>query len=285
MLPEDRKLPMLPETGLPRRPMVLRRLARRREDRTASPAVASPPVSPLQCASEKIADAVIAHLPMLARRRLALVVVDADGVADTAAWQEECRVFAERVIRPRLTTAEAEAATFPGLGRLIAALIEDPARLDRARLEAGLRYHPGLSPLAYERFCAARLTAAGWSCQPAPRGGGADLLARRDGITLAVLCRKSNSLIAARVVEEAAGARARLGASHVAVVSNAPFTRSALMLGDSLGALMLNHAELDLLEAGLDDADQGIPSGKRWVPSVSSGSVSVQSTAATGNAA
>jgi restriction system protein len=153
------------------------------------------------------------------------------------------------------------------------------------RQEAGLRYHPALSPLAYERFCAARLTATGWRCQPAPRDSGADLLAQRGGLALAVLCRKSNALIPARMVEEAAVARARLGVDHVAIVSNAPYTRAALMQGDSTGALLLNHAELDLLEDGLAASYQGMPSGKRWTPSSPSGTGMLHSAAATGNAA
>lgn len=246
MLPEGRQLPMLPEAGLPRHPLVLRRIARRRENRVAIQPAAIPDMPPLQSARAKIDDAVSAHLPMLARRRLALLAVDADGAADATAWQDECRAFADRVIRPRLTAAEAEAVALPGLGRLLAASLEDPARMDRARLEAGLRYDAALSPMAYERFCAARLTAAGWACQPAERG--ADLLARKDRVTLAILCRKSNSLIAARVVEEAAAARARLGADHVAIVSNASFTRAALIAGRITGTMLLNHAELDLLE-------------------------------------
>lgn len=242
-LPGGRQLPLLDASGQPRRP--LRRFG------PGQPAPGAPPpgMPPLQSARQKIAEAVAEHLPMLARRRAAMVRVDEQGVVEDEAWQQECLRFAEDLVRPRLTEAEAAAVAAAGPARLLTAMLGDPGHMERAWYVARLSYHHAMPPSAYEAFCAARLREAGWHCERGPPsdGGGADIVARRDGVTLILRCWKTSAGVRPAVVQDAAAARQRLGADAAAVVSNAPFSSAAIALGAATGTLMLNHAELDLV--------------------------------------
>ncbi len=205
----------------------------------------------LQSALAKIGTLVAEHLPTLARRRMVLIKVDAYGVADASGWGKECQHFWEKVIRPSLTREEAEAIARAGLGKVMTELVEGPAREECARLEAGFVYDEQMSPLDYERFCAARLESAGWGCELTKGSGdqGADIVARKGGTILVVQCKKYGSAVGNGAVQEAVAAKAHLKAHYAAVVSNATFTRSAIELADSTRTLLLNHAELDVIDA------------------------------------
>lgn len=207
----------------------------------------------LQRAKEKIASQVSEHLPTLARRRMALIKVDAYGVVDAKGWMKECQHFVDKVIRPRLSEEEAEAVAAAGLSKLMTEMLEEPAREECARLEAGFNYSDGMSPIEYERFCAARLEATGWNCELTKGSGdqGVDVVARKGGTILVVQCKKYSAPVGNGAVQEVVAAKGHIKAHYAAVVSNAPFTRSAIELATSTRTLLLNHADLDIIDERL----------------------------------
>lgn len=238
-----------PMTGLP-----VRRLA----TAPTPPAAPLPPTTwlppvPLESAKQKIASLVAEHLPTLARRRMVLIKVDSYGVVDAEGWMKECQYFVDKVVRPKLTEEEAQAVAAAGLSRLMTEMLEEPAREECARLEAGFNYNEDMSPLDYERFCAARLEAVGWTCELTKGSGdqGADVVARKNGTVLVVQCKKYGSPVGNGAVQEAVAAKGHLKAHFAAVVSNTSFTRSAVELASSTRTLLLNHSELDIIDARL----------------------------------
>src|SRR5258708_2803472 len=75
-------------------------------------------------AREKIVKLVDQHLETLARRRFALVRVDHYGVVHGSDWNREVQHFVDEVVRPRLSTEEAEAVA-PQMKAIFQELIED----------------------------------------------------------------------------------------------------------------------------------------------------------------
>lgn len=219
--------------------------------------------TPLQSARARIEATVAEHLPTLARRRMALLRTDAYGIVVAEPWTKECQYFVDEVVWPKLTELEAKAIAEAGLGKLMTELLEEPVRAECARLEASFSYDEAMSPLDYERYCAAQLEAAGWSCEVTKASGdqGADIVARQGGATLVVQCKKYGQPVGNAAVQEVIAAKAHLKARFAAVVSNAAYTRSAVELAGSTGVLLLHHADLDLVGArlGLSSAPERDP--------------------------
>jgi restriction system protein len=215
-----------------------------------------PDQSDLQGARQKIMTAVAEHLPTLARRRMALIKIDAYGVVDANGWKQECQYFVDKVIRPRLTDGEAQAVADYGLNKLAMELIEEPARKECGKIELGFNYNTEMSPIEYEKFCAARLESGGWACELTKASGdqGADVIARKGGTILVIQCKKYGSPVGNGAVQEAIAAKSHLKAHFAAVVSNASFTRSAVELANSTRTLLLSHEELDIIDARLKSA-------------------------------
>lgn len=207
----------------------------------------------IESARNIIAKLVADHLPTLARRRLALIKVDPYGVVDTLAWQRECQHFVDKVVRPRLSHAQARAILTGSLIDLVTELIEEPARKECARLEASLAYSDEMSPLEFERYCAGCLESAGWACELTKGSGdqGVDILARKEGTVLVIQCKKYGSPVGNSAVQEIVAAKMHVKAHFAAVVSNAPFTRSAVELATSTRTLLLHHTELDTIDTRL----------------------------------
>jgi restriction system protein len=107
-----------------------------------------------------------------------------------------------------------------------------------------------MSPEDYEHHCAELLRRSGWSAEVTGMSGdqGIDVLAERDGLSVAVQCKLLFSRpVGNKAVQEAHAAAGYVETSHAAVVSNAPFTRSAEALAEKLGVLLLHHSELPRL--------------------------------------
>lgn len=107
----------------------------------------------------------------------------------------------------------------------------------------------GLSPLAYEDYCAALLRDAGWRAHTTPlQDQGVDVLAVLRGTKAAVQCKMYSSPVGNRAVQEVVAGRLHYGAQIAVVVSTAPYTRSAYQLAESTHVLLLHHDQLPMLE-------------------------------------
>lgn len=198
------------------------------------------------------------HARVLRVKQKQLVVHDGYGNHDLAGWIEHVNYFIDAVV-----LREARAAgllidsTEPGSplrDRLIRAVL----RVVNATDIAG----PGPDePSAaargrdYEARCQALLEAAGWQVAATPASGdqGADLVARRAGVTLVIQCKCHAQPVGNKAVQEAAAARAVHAGDHAAVVSASGFTRGARDLAAANGVLLLHHdllADLDAVLAG-----------------------------------
>lgn len=194
------------------------------------------------------------HARTLALRRRQECFVDAYGNSICDGWLREREYFAERTILPALADrgfgAEAENRWDD-----ILEVVEAVAARVRLPDEAEA---PG-DGIAYERFCAERLRAAGWSARPTKASGdqGADVVAERDGIRLVVQCKRYGKPVGNAAVQEVAAAARYWGSDVAAVVSNAGFTPAARKLAGATGVLLLHHDNLSELDLDPPPARRG----------------------------
>ncbi len=81
---------------------------------------------------------------------------------------------------------------------------------------------------------------------PASGDQGADIIARRTGVSLVVQCKLYSGLIGNAAVQEAIAARAFYGATYAAVVSNQLYTPAARELAKRADVALLSPVELTL---------------------------------------
>ena len=107
-----------------------------------------------------------------------------------------------------------------------------------------------LTPLGFERHCAALLRAAGWHATLTAGSGdqGVDVLARRGDLSLVVQCKFYSKPIGNRAVQEAIAGQSFTGATHAAVVSNQPYTSAARDLAQRTRVMLLTPADLSALD-------------------------------------
>lgn len=99
----------------------------------------------------------------------------------------------------------------------------------------------------YEIAISNALSRLGWTVRMTGSGGdqGVDVLAERNGVLYAIQCKYYSTPVGNSAVQQVHAGAAYYGAPHSAVVSNAPYTKSAMQLADSLGVRLLHDRDLD----------------------------------------
>lgn len=107
------------------------------------------------------------------------------------------------------------------------------------------------NPLEFEVLCAQKMQQAGWDAQLTKGSGdqGADVICRKDDVSIVLQCKLYSSPIGNKAVQEAFAARSYYDLGHAAVVSNQPYTKSANELATMTGVLLLHFHDLDGVDA------------------------------------
>jgi restriction system protein len=183
-----------------------------------------------------------AHREALTKRFRQLVRINAYGFEETDKWLDELERFRLSVNLP----LDRKAAL--AFERVATTQVRRWAEREADTVFSGSESQ--MTPEDYEHHCAEVLRRSGWSAEVTGMSGdqGIDVLAQRDGLSVAVQCKLLFSRpVGNKAVQEAHAAAGFVETSHAAVVSNAPFTRSAEALADKLGVLLLHHSELPRL--------------------------------------
>ncbi|QHC35262.1 restriction endonuclease [Komagataeibacter xylinus] len=192
------------------------------------------------------------HAEALRIRRRQLVQFNSYGVERTAKWEREQAEFVRTIIQPALR-GKRLAATWPALARRVLVLIDQVARQSPSGSAPADGFSPDMDPIAYERYCAARLRACGWDAHATPPGGdqGADVIAVHGHVRLVVQCKLYRNAVGNEAVQQIAAARLHYHADVAAVVSNADYTIPARQLARSNNVFLLHHDELPAFAARL----------------------------------
>ncbi len=103
-----------------------------------------------------------------------------------------------------------------------------------------------MTPLGFERHCAAILKQQGWRAGLTAGSGdqGVDVLARKGHVSVVIQCKLYSKPVGNAAVQEAYAGKGFMGATHAAVVSNQPYTRSAVELAGRNRVLLLSADDL-----------------------------------------
>ncbi len=185
------------------------------------------------------------------------ITTDYFGNEDRRAGESRLDTFVNKQVVPSLNDELSQRD--PSLAARIAAYVDGSVRelasdeLMRDAPEPDLK---SLNGSDYERYCAAILRAHGWVVQETPVTGdfGADLIAERAHIRLAVQCKLYSRPVGNKAVQEINSARPLYNATHACVVAPFGFTKQAKRTASGHGIQLLCHSGLGLFADELSDA-------------------------------
>jgi restriction system protein len=104
--------------------------------------------------------------------------------------------------------------------------------LRRERPGAGMTAIDAMSGVEFEKYVAARLRRAGWQVRLTPAVGdyGVDLIADKDGQSVAVQCKRHGKSVGVAAVQQVVSGARHHGCTRSIVVSNQEFTTAARQL-------------------------------------------------------
>jgi restriction system protein len=187
----------------------------------------------------RITEVVERHAATLRRKRRQLIRVDDYGNVFADAWEREMDYFVANVVAR-------------ALGSGLSFQDREYARQEVVRVARALDDHfdgvdvASMSPIEYEHHCADLLRRAGWDARVTSASGdqGVDIVATRGGRTLVVQAKRYSGSVGNAAVQEVLAGKQFMGADLAAVVSPAPFTRSAVELANVTGVRLVHHEQL-----------------------------------------
>ncbi len=119
-------------------------------------------------------------------------------------------------------------------------------RADYAQMLRDFRWCEDITPLEFEEHCADYLRLHGWRATLTKGSGdqGVDVFAVKAGVRVVLQCKKYNSAVGNKAVQEAYTGKAYADADRAAVVTNATFTPAARELASKTGLLLLHFSDL-----------------------------------------
>lgn len=193
----------------------------------------------------------------LAKKRTQLVTKDDYGDIDDSKWKAEIVKFFNKKIRSipgemALTTEDKIIS-----GEEIARIIDCVAKEGQKEQLDLFSYSDDMDGIAYEHFCASLLRDDGWDAvvSQASNDQGADIIAERDGIKVAIQCKKYSSPVGNKAIQEVSASKFHYGAQHAVVVTNNSFTTSAKQLANSVSVYLMHHSELGNLYDALESEE------------------------------
>lgn len=184
---------------------------------------------------------------------------DYANLVDTG-WSKEIAYFYEAVIP--------EPARAGHSLEDVAALIErEIRRLPQSRIAEWTMGHrvDVATGEDFEGFVMERLEDSGWLVRHTGKAGdqGADLVAEKGAVSVAVQCKLYAQPVGNKAVQEALAAQRYYATDLAAVISNAAFTKSAAKLAQSANVLLLHTSDIDVLDS-LADAGPKLSETAAW---------------------
>ncbi len=161
------------------------------------------------------------------------------GERDRLAWQRAKLEFVAEVVTPRVGPDGACMSKQEAIDLID--VIMDGANGDGPLPKTGIDY---------EAFCARSLTDAGWAVETTSITGdqGADLIASKQHLRVAVQCKFYNQPVGNKAVQEVLAAKAFYATAAAAVVTNSTYTGSAQAIAAAAKVLLLHHDQLPELD-------------------------------------
>lgn len=110
----------------------------------------------------------------------------------------------------------------------------------------------------YERFIGTLIQPYGWDVKYTPKTGdqGIDIIASKNGTTVAIQCKYYSSPVGNSAIQEAYSGAKYYNAQNAMVITSSSLTKSAKQLASSLGVLYFHHGSIDKFFSDGPEKDQ-----------------------------
>lgn len=216
---------------------------------------------PMMESYRQIGDFIDKHIDTLWTKRRQMTFTDDYGQENSDRFESELNYFVQRVIPTRLI--EEHISTLP--------FDMDPAEFAKSivrqklkwhnrtmnrrqneafkrgeSVESGPVYRPDCSGVEFEQLVEIALKAKGYRVRSTPVTGdqGVDLIADKDGVTVAVQCKRSSFALGNKAIQEVAAGRSHYQADEAWVVSDAEYTVGARTLAKTNNVKLVNFFSL-----------------------------------------
>jgi restriction system protein len=212
---------------------------------------------PMMVAYNRIDQFINKHIDTLWAKKRQMTFVDDYGRENLERFEGELDYFVSRVIPMRLI--EDYMATLPfdqspsdcakGIVReklkwhnRTMNRRKDEAKARGEAVDSHLAYHPLCSGVEFESMVKVALEAKGYAVRTTPASGdqGVDLLGEKEGLTVAVQCKRSGSAVGNKAIQEVVAGRIHYGTDEAWVVSDADFTPGARALAQTNSVKLIN---------------------------------------------
>lgn len=212
----------------------------------------------LLAAAEKIVEK---HMAVLLRKRKQLLYTDDYGLKQRSRWEKELSYFIRNIFIPELQdelSAKLQFTCYLGNSCMEATkdsiafwlpIIDDDTAIAEEYWNATRtdEFYDGMSGHEYEHYVAELIRQHGWNAQVTSGSGdhGADIIAEKNDIRVAVQCKLYSTPVGNKSVQEAFAAQGFYDCQKSCVVTNNSFTPAARKAAYKLSVSLLHHEELD----------------------------------------
>ncbi|WP_130730380.1 restriction endonuclease [Komagataeibacter xylinus] len=200
------------------------------------------------------------HRPMLARW---YQQADDDNAATLThsrmPWSTHVERFTRTTLLPALAR-DGQSALWPAINKTVCAhlttLAANTARTPSATVLTSGIYHPDMNQAEYAAFCSQWIEKAGWEIRPPVATGlGSVIHCNRNGLKMLVHCWIDRKPVHDDVIWQGIKEKTESRADIGAIVSNAPYTQEALLLGKKHRVFLLHHEDVYKFVSGIEVPD------------------------------
>ncbi|WP_228391430.1 restriction endonuclease [Komagataeibacter medellinensis] len=196
------------------------------------------------------------HRPMLARW---YQQAQADGSQAQTAWETHVERFSHATLIPALTRSGRN-ASWPDIRRTVQAHVTTVAASPQPGAQANTTapgfYHQDMNQEEYAAFCSQWIGKAGWETHPPVATGlGSVIQGHRNDLKMLVHCWMDRKPVHEDVILQGIKEKTDSKADIGAIVSNAPYTQEALLLGKKHRVFLLHHEDIFKFVSGIEVPD------------------------------
>lgn len=185
------------------------------------------------------------HKDELKTRRKQTTFKLAYGLEDDKKWQEEKKLFIEKVLFAEYRLL--------GIKDAIASRYDFNLALDEITTDYTNTKHDfsnDMDPYDYEHFVCDELISLGWESEVTKASGdqGADVIAYQNGVSIAIQCKLYKGLVGNDAVQQVIAGKIFYNTDFGVVVTNSDFTKSARQIATTSGVFLLHHDQLNNLD-------------------------------------
>lgn len=202
-----------------------------------------------QTALNMVSENVQEHLQTLVQKYRVLIRTGDYGETVDDDWQKEVQTFLKATTDRKVFSLmhANEKNALKQLGAHVDQLVRK--RLDSIPEITDDAAISNLSGIEYEGHCARVLESNHWEVSRTPPTGdnGVDLVATKAGRKVVFQCKKYNSPVGNKAIQEVYSGKDFFNASEAVVVSNAQFTEAAQQAANKLSVRLIHHSQLSEL--------------------------------------